>query len=309
MCCERCVWVSGIEDRKCLIVMWGLKKNLPRLRLEHRWNMFKEKQHVVLRWDTGTQCMTSRAWAPQLRTKMSALCSSANRISVVKEKKWVWFSIFSIKLGIKRILSSITMLLNTVARYALMEMSGISSLSDGGPSFILPILPELSSTVWFQVNRFSWLPSCVSISFEYKAETCSWPNFLWVFYLRFFTVVSWEAQASVRLIWKLSGSLTATCYIGIVRQTWRGSTTNTDLRCGGGGLDVLVEDLGLVPSVHVAAHNHLQFQFHGIQCPLLSSLDTRPSCSIRIYMQAKHPNTWNKLINHKPLWLEANVLR
>lgn len=56
-------------------------------------------------------------------------------------------------------------------------------------------------------------------------------------------------------------------------------------------LDVLVEDLGLVPSIHMAAHNHLQFQFHGIQCPLLSSLDTRPSCSIHIHMQAKHPNT------------------
>lgn len=36
------------------------------------------------------------------------------------------------------------------------------------------------------------------------------------------------------------------------------------------GALVLLEDLGLVPSAHVVAHNHQKLQLQGIQCPLLA---------------------------------------
>ena len=36
-----------------------------------------------------------------------------------------------------------------------------------------------------------------------------------------------------------------------------------------------VEDLGLVPSTHMAAHNCLGLQFPGIRRPLLASADTK----------------------------------
>jgi hypothetical protein len=40
-------------------------------------------------------------------------------------------------------------------------------------------------------------------------------------------------------------------------------------------LVALPEGPGLVPSTHMAAHNHLQLQLQGIQCPLVASLGTR----------------------------------
>jgi hypothetical protein len=36
----------------------------------------------------------------------------------------------------------------------------------------------------------------------------------------------------------------------------------------------LAEDPGLVPSTHVAAHNHLVFYSQGTQCPLPASIGT-----------------------------------
>lgn len=40
------------------------------------------------------------------------------------------------------------------------------------------------------------------------------------------------------------------------------------------GALVLSEDLGLVPSTHVVAHNQEKLHFQGTQCPLLASVST-----------------------------------
>lgn len=50
--------------------------------------------------------------------------------------------------------------------------------------------------------------------------------------------------------------------------TWRNGS-------GIGGAYSLPEDLSSVPSAHMAVHNHLSLQLHGIQLPLLASADTR----------------------------------
>jgi hypothetical protein len=51
---------------------------------------------------------------------------------------------------------------------------------------------------------------------------------------------------------------------------------------------VVVEGLGSIPSVHMAAHKGLQFQ--GIQCPLLVSKNTRPMCT-QTCIQTKSSDT------------------
>jgi hypothetical protein len=55
--------------------------------------------------------------------------------------------------------------------------------------------------------------------------------------------------------------------------------------------DTLLEDPGLGPSTHVAAHNCLYLQFYGIWCPFLVSPGTRHTSGTQTYMQAKHPHT------------------
>ena len=35
-------------------------------------------------------------------------------------------------------------------------------------------------------------------------------------------------------------------------------------------LTALAEDLGSIPSTHMAVHNHMELQFQGLQCPLLA---------------------------------------
>ena len=51
-------------------------------------------------------------------------------------------------------------------------------------------------------------------------------------------------------------------------------------------LAALAEDLGLVPSSHVMAHNHPQLQLQEIRLPLTSSV-TRHKCVTCMYMWAK----------------------
>jgi hypothetical protein len=47
---------------------------------------------------------------------------------------------------------------------------------------------------------------------------------------------------------------------------------------------VLTEDLGLILSIHTAAHNCSKLQFQGIQSPLLTSIDTRHACGAQMHM-------------------------
>ena len=48
-------------------------------------------------------------------------------------------------------------------------------------------------------------------------------------------------------------------------------------------LSILAEDLGSAPSTHMVVHSHLD---PGIQCPLLCSMNTRPTCCTHMGMQA-----------------------
>lgn len=46
-------------------------------------------------------------------------------------------------------------------------------------------------------------------------------------------------------------------------------------------LTALAENLGSVPSSHMAAHKHLEFQLQGTQCPLWASEVSRHTCDPR----------------------------
>jgi hypothetical protein len=59
-------------------------------------------------------------------------------------------------------------------------------------------------------------------------------------------------------------------------------------------LAALAEDLGSIPSNHMVAHNH--FQFQGTCHPLLSSMGTGNVCGAQPYVET---NTQIRKINHK----------
>ena len=56
-------------------------------------------------------------------------------------------------------------------------------------------------------------------------------------------------------------------------------------------LVAFTEDLRLIPSTHKVAHKLLEFQFQGIQCPLLPSEGVRHYCGAHKYIHTKHTYT------------------
>jgi hypothetical protein len=56
-------------------------------------------------------------------------------------------------------------------------------------------------------------------------------------------------------------------------------------------LDILAEDLSLVPSTYMSAHNHFYLHFQAILHPLLASMGTGHAYDAQACMQAKHPCT------------------
>ena len=56
-------------------------------------------------------------------------------------------------------------------------------------------------------------------------------------------------------------------------------------------LAVRAEERGSVPGIHMAIHSCWRLHFHGIQCPPMTSMDTRHKSGAQIYMEAKHSYT------------------
>lgn len=73
--------------------------------------------------------------------------------------------------------------------------------------------------------------------------------------------------------------------------TWKDGSDVTEHRLA------LLEVWGLIPSTNVVAHTGYKFQFHGLSCPLLTSVGTKHVCGM--YMQAKpifkHMRQWGLL--------------
>lgn len=49
-------------------------------------------------------------------------------------------------------------------------------------------------------------------------------------------------------------------------------------------LAVLLEDPGLIPSIHMIVHNYLKLQFQKVPCPLLTSKDIRHTCKLNVHI-------------------------
>lgn len=73
--CDIKLLICGIEDYEHLIVMWGLKENLPSLRLEHHWTKL-EKQHGTSEFGYMNTMCDSSVWVPVLRIEMSVYSTS-----------------------------------------------------------------------------------------------------------------------------------------------------------------------------------------------------------------------------------------
>ena len=69
------------------------------------------------------------------------------------------------------------------------------------------------------------------------------------------------------------------------------------------------KDPGLISSTHGMAHNHLQFQFQRIWCPLLASMGTRHAQGTQIHIQARYSYIWNWHFKKKSLrtFLPASI--
>jgi hypothetical protein len=67
-----------------------------------------------------------------------------------------------------------------------------------------------------------------------------------------------------------------------------------------GALAVLAENLGSIPGTQIEAHNCLQLQFQGIQCPLLASMDTGKRV-VSLYTFRQDPYTYEIKISNSVL--------
>jgi hypothetical protein len=110
--------------------------------------------------------------------------------------------------------------------------------------------------------------------FSTQHHTCGTGFFLFFFY--FMPWLSGKTPIPLRwLRWRHLQYYTVQVYI------WEESDIISRVHGGLGtgemvwDLKALAENLGLVPSTHMVAHNHLSLQIQGVWCPLLASLSTR----------------------------------